>query len=57
MESLTAQIAALQAKRAAAPIRVQTLGNFLAFRQNMAIPAKDWGRDTAIQLFQFLITA
>lgn len=57
MESLTTQIAALQAKKADAPIQVQTLGNFLVHRQKTPIPAKGWGRDASIQLFQFLITA
>lgn len=57
MEALTDQISTLLAKRKAAPIQVQTLGSFLVHRQNEPIPAKEWGRDTSVQLFQFLVTA
>lgn len=57
MEALTDQITALRTKRDAAPIRVQTLGNFVVFRHDEPIAAKAWGRDAAVQLFQFLVTA
>ncbi|MFT4762330.1 MAG: two-component SAPR family response regulator [Paraglaciecola sp.] len=57
MESLTNQISTLLAKREAAPIQVQTLGSFLVHCQNEPVAAKAWGRDTSLQLFQFLVTA
>lgn len=43
-------------KRDTATIRVQTLGIFQLWRNGKPIADKEWGRDTALQLFQFLIT-
>ncbi|MFK7932448.1 MAG: BTAD domain-containing putative transcriptional regulator, partial [Saprospiraceae bacterium] len=39
-----------------ATIRVQTLGIFQLYRKGEIVSDKEWGRDTALQLFQFLIT-
>jgi DNA-binding SARP family transcriptional activator len=50
-------ITALINKKEKASIRVQTLGSFQVWRADECLQAKDWGRDKAIQLFQFLITA
>jgi len=51
------QLTALFAAKAAAPIQVQTLGNFQVVREGTIIGPKEWGRDKTIQLFQFFITA
>lgn len=39
-----------------APIRIQTLGQFTAWRKGEKIEAKEWGRDKTIQLLQYLIS-
>ncbi len=39
------------------PVRVQTLGGFQLWVENQPINSKEWRRDIALQLFQFLITA
>lgn len=57
MDSLRQQLTDLLRKRAEAPIRVFTLGNFRVLREDEEIAPKAWGRDTALQLFQFLVTA
>jgi len=36
---------------------VQTLGNFQIWRNGDKVKSKAWGRDTTVQLFQFLVTA
>jgi DNA-binding SARP family transcriptional activator len=51
------QIEHLLAKRASAPIQVQTLGAFQVWKEGRLLSSKDWGRDKAVQLFQFFITA
>lgn len=38
-------------------ISVQTLGSFQIWKEGKPIPAKEWKRDIALQLFQFFITA
>lgn len=50
------QISTILTAREKATIQVQTLGIFQVWRGGELISAKDWGRDTAIQLFQFLVT-
>lgn len=57
MESLQKQLSDLLTKRENAPIQVFTLGSFRVLRENKEVGAKEWGRDTAVQLFQFLVTA
>ena len=49
-------IQALVHKATHAPLKVQTMGRFAAWRGEEEIPPKAWGRDKTIQLFQFLIT-
>ena len=43
--------------RKACPIKVQTLGGFQLWVDDALIKPKEWRRDIALQLFQFLITA
>jgi len=38
-------------------VKVQTLGGFQVWINDQLIPAKEWRRDIALQLFQFFITA
>ena len=40
-----------------ARIRVQTLGMFRLWRDDILVDGKEWSRDTSLQLFQFMITA
>ena len=47
----------IQTQKEAASLQVQTLGTFRVIRNGEAVNPKDWGRDKAIQLFQFLVTA
>ena len=56
-ESFENQIDNLLEKQKTASIRVQTLGNFQVWQDDRLLSSKDWGRDKAIQLFQFLVTA
>lgn len=46
----------LAAAIAAAPLAVQALGTFRVWRDGTPVPAAAWGRDKAVQLFQFLLT-
>ena len=57
MDSLRKQLSDIISKRENAPIQVFTLGSFRVLRKGIELGAKDWGRDKAIQLFQFLVTA
>lgn len=41
---------------AAAPLRVRTLGDFRVWGPGGAVEPSDWGRDKAVQLFQYLVT-
>lgn len=43
--------------RETCPIKVQTLGGFQLWVEDHSIKPKEWRRDIALQLFQFLITA
>lgn len=49
-------IQALIEQRERADIRVHTLGIFQLYRAGKIVLDKAWGRDTALQLFQFLVT-
>ncbi|MEN0006592.1 MAG: bacterial transcriptional activator domain-containing protein [Bacteroidota bacterium] len=49
------QIEAILEKQSTATLRVQTLGNFQLWRQSEPVDTKAWGRDVALQLFQFFI--
>lgn len=57
MNLFQTKIEELLAHREKAKIRVQTLGGFLVWRGEELIPAKEWGRDKTIQLFQYLLTS
>lgn len=50
------QLQELQNFKADANIRIETLGNFCAYRNQIKIETKDWGRDKTIQLLQYLIS-
>lgn len=50
-------IVEIQVKKEKASLQVQTLGTFQVWRNGTLIHPKAWGRDAALQLFQFLITA
>ena len=39
-----------------ADIHIETLGNFVTWRNQHKIENKEWGRDKTIQLFQYLIS-
>lgn len=39
-----------------ANVRIETLGNFCTYRNQIKIETKDWGRDKTIQLLQYLIS-
>lgn len=39
-----------------AALRIYTLGGFRVLRNNQEIPSGEWGRDKAVQLFQYLVT-
>lgn len=56
MIAIEDQIAFLQTKQTVASIRVQSLGSFQIWRSAVLVPSKEWGRDAAVQLFQFLVT-
>lgn len=56
MTAIEEQLADLERWREQASIRVQTLGNFQLWRGKELVGSKDWGRDVAQQLFQFLVT-
>lgn len=56
MIAIENQIESLLAKKASATIRVQTLGSFQLWRAGEPVTSKEWGRDVAIQLFQFFVT-
>lgn len=57
MESLHTQFSNIVDKHKSAAIKVFTLGSFRLLRKEVEVGAKEWGRDSAIQLFQFLVTA
>jgi two-component SAPR family response regulator len=38
------------------PLRIQTLGGFRVWREGMEIAPASWGREKALQLFQFFVT-
>ncbi len=56
MPNPESRIESILSKKSHAEIRVKTLGGFQVWRSGAAISQKDWGRDAAIQLFQFFIT-
>jgi len=57
MDSLHKQLSDILEKRQNTPIQVFTLGSFRVLREGVEVGTKDWGRDKAVQLFQFLVTA
>ena len=57
MQSFENQIHDILSKQETATVRVQTLGGFQVWVNDIKLTSKDWGRDKAIQLFQFLTMA
>jgi len=57
MEEIENKIIDLIAQKKKAAIQVQTLGSFQIWRGKSKVNAKEWGRDTTSQLFQFFVTA
>lgn len=53
---LTEQLAVLHKFRQEAPIRFQTLGQFVLWRAGEKIGSNEWGRDKTLQLIQYLIS-
>lgn len=51
------ELTKIKAKKEAACLHIQTLGTFKVIREGVELNPKDWGRDKAIQLFQYLVTA
>lgn len=39
-----------------ANIRIETLGNFIVWRNQQKIESKEWGRDKTVQLLQYLVS-
>lgn len=39
-----------------APIKFQTLGSFVLWREGEKVPSKEWGRDKTLQLIQYFIS-
>ncbi len=56
MSDLLQQIQQLKSFEEQAEIKIQTLGNFVLWRNQEKINDKEWGRDKATQLFQYLIS-
>lgn len=57
MRTAQALAADLLAKRDTATLLVHTLGSFAVWRDGHKLSPKDWKRDKALQLFQFLLMA
>ncbi len=57
MPDLHEKFSALLHKYRTAPLRVFTVGDFRVLRENTEVTTKDFGRDNALRLFQFLVTA
>lgn len=55
MTNIETKIQALLAKKAAAEIRIQTMGTFQIWRGEELVSAKEWGRDAVAQLLQFFV--
>ncbi len=51
------KLSGLQARQEKASLHIRTLGAFAASVSGIALPDKAYGRETTIQLFQYLVTA
>jgi len=56
MSQLSNKLQQLKTFQENAEIRVQTLGQFMLWRNNKKIDSKEWGRDKTVQLLQYLIS-
>ncbi len=55
-ERLSNQLASYRKFQLEAPIKFQTLGQFILWRNGERVKDKEWGRDKTIQLIQYLIS-
>ncbi len=55
-EELTNELTSYIDFQLEAPIRFQTLGQFVLWREGEKVSSKDWGRDKTVQLIQYLIS-
>lgn len=56
MSELSLDLNRLETYQKNAEIRIETLGNFCVWREQIKIHTKDWGRDKTVQLLQYLIS-
>ncbi len=56
MPSLPDRLQELKTFQENASIRIQTLGQFNVWRNNTKVASKEWSRDKAVQLLQYLIS-
>lgn len=56
MSDLLQQLKSIETFQENANIRIQTLGSFNLWRNQLKIDSKEWGRDKTIQLLQYLIS-
>ena len=56
MADLASQLASLKLFEETAPVRFQTLGQFVLWRNGEKVSNKEWGRDKTLQLIQYFIS-
>jgi len=56
MSELQERINKLKLFKERAPIRIQTLGQFRLWRNNIKVKSKEWSRDKTVQLLQYLVS-
>jgi DNA-binding SARP family transcriptional activator len=56
MSDLLQQLKSIETFQENANIRIQTLGSFNLWRNQLKIDSKEWGRDKTVQLLQYLIS-
>ena len=56
LDTLKEELASCKKFELEAPIKFQTLGQFLLYRNGEKVNAKEWGRDKTVQLTQYLIS-
>ncbi|MFT5985187.1 MAG: DNA-binding SARP family transcriptional activator [Planctomycetota bacterium] len=56
MSALTEKFTSYQKFHKEAPIRFQTLGSFILWRDGEKVNSKEWGRDKTLQLIQYFIS-
>ena len=56
MSDLQEKLDELKLFKENAEIRIQTLGQFCVWRENVKVESKEWGRDKTVQLLQYFIS-